>query len=268
LYINESYYLILLNIHFKRELASNTYYYIKDRQYSIQAITNSLGNIVESYSYNSFGIMTMKDQNGQVILKSNVNNTITFTGRRYDQESELYYYRNRMYSPTLGRFMQRDPKGYIDGMNLYAYVKNNPLKYLDAMGTQISNNRSAWERITTGLGNSFSTLWDRRDDIGNDISTAYDGGVQGTQDMLVNAPTYAKLPLYVASSITLGGLAVPAGEAVIATSLSHPVGMIGTMGVVNDVVNPSMPATSPAGMLYNMYDNKDKVIDFFKGIFE
>ena len=51
------------------------------------------------------------------------------------------------------------------------------------MGTQISNNHSTWERITTGLGNSFSTLWDRRDDIGNDISTAYDGGVQGTQDI-------------------------------------------------------------------------------------
>ncbi|MDC0932426.1 hypothetical protein OAR97_01130 [Arcobacteraceae bacterium] len=54
------------------------------------------------------------------------------------------------------------------------------------MGTQISNNNSTWERITTGLGNSFSTLWDRRDDIRNDISTAYDGGVQGTQTIAGN----------------------------------------------------------------------------------
>ncbi|MCK5111038.1 MAG: RHS repeat-associated core domain-containing protein [Arcobacteraceae bacterium] len=114
---------------------NNTYYYVKDRQYSIQAVTNSSGNIVESYSYNSFGIMTMKDQNGGVIFNSNVNNTITFTGRRYDTESGLYYYRNRMYSATLGRFISKDPKGYVDGMNLYAYVKNNPLKYLDAFGT-------------------------------------------------------------------------------------------------------------------------------------
>ncbi|RXJ98929.1 hypothetical protein CRV02_12825 [Arcobacter sp. CECT 8989] len=113
----------------------NTYYYLKDRQYSIQAITDSLGNIVESYSYNSFGIMTMKNSSSNVILKSNVNNTITYTGRRYDSESGLYYYRNRMYSPNLGRFISKDPKGYIDGMNLYAYVKNNPLKYLDAFGT-------------------------------------------------------------------------------------------------------------------------------------
>ncbi len=114
---------------------NETFYYIKDRQYSIQAITDSSGQIVESYSYSSFGIMTMKDQNGGIIFKSNVNNTITYTGRRYDSESGLYYYRNRMYSPTLARFISKDPKGYLDGMNLYAYVKNNPLKFLDPMGT-------------------------------------------------------------------------------------------------------------------------------------
>lgn len=114
---------------------SNTYFFIKDRLYSIQAVTNSVGDIVESYSYNAFGIMSIKDANGNVILNSNVNNSITYTGRRYDSESGLYYYRNRMYSAELGRFIQRDPKGYVDGMNLYAYVKNNPLKYLDPMGT-------------------------------------------------------------------------------------------------------------------------------------
>lgn len=79
--------------------------------------------------------MTMKDENGDVILSSNVNNSFTYTGRRYDSESGMYHYRNRMYSAELGRFLQRDPKGYVDGMNLYAYVMNNPLKYLDAMGT-------------------------------------------------------------------------------------------------------------------------------------
>jgi len=125
---------------------SNRYYYIKDRQYSIQAITNSLGDIVESYSYNSFGIMSIKDENSQVILKSKINNSFTYTGRRYDNESGLYYYRNRMYSSELGRFISKDPKGYVDGMNLYSYVKNNPLKYLDAMGT------TAYQRFKDDYG--------------------------------------------------------------------------------------------------------------------
>ena len=42
----------------------------------------------------------MYDENKNIISNSNVNNTITYTGRRYDEESDLYYYRNRMYSPT------------------------------------------------------------------------------------------------------------------------------------------------------------------------
>lgn len=53
---------------------NNTYYYVKDRQGSIRNITNQNGTVVESYSYNSFGkILYIKDQNGQDILKSNVN---------------------------------------------------------------------------------------------------------------------------------------------------------------------------------------------------
>ena len=69
------------------------YYYIKDQRNSIRAITNEEGVIIESYFYNVFGIMTIKDQNGQVLLKSNYNNEYTFTGRRYDSESGLYHYK-------------------------------------------------------------------------------------------------------------------------------------------------------------------------------
>jgi RHS repeat-associated protein len=112
------------------------FYYVKDRQYSITAITDASGNIVELYEYSAFGLMTIFDSSNQDITAtgSTIGNPYGFTGRRWDQETELWYYRNRMYSPELGRFMQRDPEGYVDGMNLYAYVKNNPLRYLDPMG--------------------------------------------------------------------------------------------------------------------------------------
>jgi RHS repeat-associated protein len=56
------------------------------------------------------------DADGQ----SDIGNQVTFTGRRFDSESGLYYFRNRYVHAQLGRFVSRDPSGYVDGMSLYA----------------------------------------------------------------------------------------------------------------------------------------------------
>lgn len=62
-----------------------------------------------------------------------------FTGQRPDQETGLYYYRARQYSPEWGRFTQPDPIGYGGGANLYAYVYNDPLNLLDPEGLAALN---------------------------------------------------------------------------------------------------------------------------------
>ena len=57
-----------------------------------------------------------------------------FTGRRLDPETGLYYFRNRYYSPLLGKFISPDPLDYVDGMNVYAYVNGNTANLNDPMG--------------------------------------------------------------------------------------------------------------------------------------
>jgi RHS repeat-associated protein len=57
-----------------------------------------------------------------------------FQGRRLDEETGLYYYRNRYYSATLGRFVTRDPKGYGDGYNLYQFAGSRVLRATDPIG--------------------------------------------------------------------------------------------------------------------------------------
>ena len=59
-----------------------------------------------------------------------------YTGKERDEETGLYYYGARYYVPWLGRWLSVDPAGLVDGPNLYAYTRDNPLRYTDRRGTQ------------------------------------------------------------------------------------------------------------------------------------
>ena len=96
-----------------------TVYPQHDRQYSVRALVDGSGSIIESYDYSPMGKITTFDANGSQISESAHGNSYGYTGRRLDQESGLWYFRARYYSDDLGRFLSRDPKGYIDGLSMY-----------------------------------------------------------------------------------------------------------------------------------------------------
>ncbi len=93
---------------------------------SVAALTDSAGLVLRSYAYEPFG--SIRKTTGTTA------NAWTFTGRPLDSESSLLFLRNRYYDARTGTFLQQDPIGVAGGINLYAYVRNNPLNLIDPLG--------------------------------------------------------------------------------------------------------------------------------------
>ena len=103
----------------KEDANGDVVYYTRNQQYSITALTDSSGNVVERYAYTAYGEASIFNGAGAPITTSAYNNPYTFTARRSDPETGLLYFRARYYDSELGRFIGRDPLGFIDGMSLY-----------------------------------------------------------------------------------------------------------------------------------------------------
>ena len=108
-----------------------TYYYHPDEQLSTALITDETGTIKNQYRYDAFG--------AGLEVSEELPNRIRYTGQQYDEITEQYYLRARHYNPILGRFLQEDVyQG--DGLNLYAYCRNNPVVYWDPSGYEVTSN--------------------------------------------------------------------------------------------------------------------------------
>jgi RHS repeat-associated protein len=110
---------------------------------SIRKATDASGNVVEAYRYGDDGQPSFFDGSGSPLAGSVIGNTTLFTGRRYDLETGLYYYRTRYLDPLAGRFTTRDTIGiWGDEGNVgngYTYVGSDPFSAVDAMGTKFSD---------------------------------------------------------------------------------------------------------------------------------
>ena len=137
------------------------YYYHFDGLGSVVALSDVNNVIVERYSYDVFGAPTIYDVNNSQISQSVIGNPYMFTARSIDHETGLYYYRARMYNSVIGRFLQTDPIGYEDGINVYAYCGNNPVNFADPMGLckgESSFGRKLWEGDYVGAQYGDSAL--------------------------------------------------------------------------------------------------------------
>ena len=116
------------------------YFYHNDHLGTPQKMTSVSGAVVWSANYSSFG-------KTEVDPASSIENNLRFPGQYYDGETKQHYNWNRFYEPGTGRYIAADPIGFGGGMNLYAYVRGNPINAIDSKGLCPPN----WELDDEGI---------------------------------------------------------------------------------------------------------------------
>ena len=125
-------------------------HYVRDALGSVVGLTDAgnpsaLPKLVERYDYDPYGRTYIErwdqSQNGGSggwvrVSASYYGNPFAWTAQRYDAGVKLYSFFARTYSPDLGRWLQRDPLGYVQGVNLYQYVSSQPTAMIDPLGFQ------------------------------------------------------------------------------------------------------------------------------------
>jgi len=114
-------------------------FYLTSDVFNATAIVNISGSVQERYGYAAFGQPRFMDGSFGSRSSSSSDWETLYGDYRFDPESGYYQVRFRYLHPTLGRWLSRDPVGYIDGANFYIYVINNPVNIIDLYGLATAN---------------------------------------------------------------------------------------------------------------------------------
>ncbi|WP_434112804.1 RHS repeat-associated core domain-containing protein [Paraburkholderia caffeinilytica] len=248
-------------------------YLYADQQGSIVASANSAGATLDSVKYGPFGETT----------GSTPRSNFLYTGQYYVAGLQLYYYKARMYAPHLGRFLQTDPVGTADDLNLYAYVGNNPINFSDPLGLAAESCpkekaaeeqralRAAQEKVRAAVGQSTPATMQQAGKI-SVPTTALNGALAGATSPVGRSGSPMTVPRGTNIPTTIDGIGysghaidqmqgrgVPpsAVQNTIQSGVVYPTGA-GTTGIYDSVNNVRVITNSATGLVITVIPGAPK----------
>jgi RHS repeat-associated protein len=124
-----------------QETIGGTKYYVEqDADWNVTSVTNSSGGVVEDYSYDPYGNITVHNSSGGVLgtslTSSTIGQIIAFQGGWTDVVTGLVHFQARDLNTGLGTWIEQDPAGYVDGPNRYQLEISDPITLVDPMGLE------------------------------------------------------------------------------------------------------------------------------------
>lgn len=136
----------------REEVSGAREYYHADGLGSVTSVTGPAGVVVHRYRYDAWGKIEAGAERAD----------FAFTGREWDQEVGLYYYRARYYDPSVGRFISEDPISFASGeTNFFLYVGANPVAYRDPLGLNKMGNSQYCAMLARTIANLKMKLAER-----------------------------------------------------------------------------------------------------------